>query len=253
MGFSNELDLNIYKKGINNEDVKIIQYALKKEGVFTYDSITSYYGNITKNAVITFQKRYGLTPDGIVGSKTIDKMENLGLLEGHDTLQVSRGNVQRGYGAYLDWWSQVRHMLERNQTILTVQDLTTKLRFKVKVTAGSNHADVETLTLEDTKMMKNIWGGFSWERRPVLVMFNGQTIAASMTAMPHAGVEDKPAGKHVDNRSDGYGYGYNYDFVKGNDMSGHVDIHFKNSTRHKDDKQDNKHQEAIKKAAGIIE
>ncbi len=134
---------------------------------------------------------------------------------------------------------------------MTVQDFETGLQFKVKYTAGSNHADVETLTHNDTNIMKKIWGGFSWERRPVLVFLNGRTIAASMTAMPHAGVEGKTAGQTVSGRSGGYGTGYNYDFVKGNGMSGHVDIHFKNSLRHKDNRQDSKHQSAIKKAAGL--
>jgi len=31
--------------------------------------------------------------------------------------------------------------------------------------------------------MKEIWGGFSWVRRPVIIKYNGRKIAASMTAM----------------------------------------------------------------------
>jgi len=42
--------------------------------------------------------------------------------------------------------------------------------------------DCETLTVKDTNIMKEIWGGFSWVRRPVIIKYNGRKIAASMTA-----------------------------------------------------------------------
>ncbi|MDK2917328.1 MAG: hypothetical protein PWQ37_61 [Candidatus Petromonas sp.] len=241
------LSLDFYEKGMNHPDVKIIQKALKRVGTFKEDAYTTHYGPATKKAVEGFQKKYGLTVDGVVGSSTIAKMKSLGLI----TYTVSRRTGNRRFGEYLDWWQNVKKMLKRNETILTIQDFETGLRFKVKVTAGSNHADVEPLTSTDTNIIKKIWGGFSWARRPVLVFLNGRVIAASMSAMPHAGREDKPAGKYVSDRSDGYGYGYNFDFVKNNGMSGHIDLHFRNSTRHKDDREDPKHQSAVKKAAGL--
>lgn len=244
--FIGSLSLTIYEKGMKHPEVKIIQQALKKCVDFNED-FTTYYGSTTEKAVKDFQKKYKLKADGVVGSSTIEKMKELGLV----TYKVSRGNVKRGYGEYLDWWKQVKKMLKRNKTILTIQDLETGLKFKVKYTAGSNHADVEALSKKDTSIIKKIWGGFSWERRPVLVALNGRRIAASMTAMPHAGVEGKTGGKYVSGRSGGYGYGYNFDFIKGNGMSGHIDLHFKNSQRHKDDKKDPKHQAAIKRAAGL--
>ncbi len=241
------LTMTAYKKGMNDSEVKILQNALKLAGTFKEDSTTSYFGPSTEQAVKDFQRKHNLTADGIAGGSTLEKLKTVGLV----TYNVSRSSAKRGYGENLDWWSQVEKILVRNKTTMTVQDFETGLQFKVKYTAGSNHADVETLTHNDTNIMKKIWGGFSWERRPVLVFLNGRTIAASMTAMPHAGVEGKTAGQTVSGRSGGYGTGYNYDFVKGNGMSGHVDIHFKNSLRHKDNRQDSKHQSAIKKAAGL--
>jgi hypothetical protein len=106
------------------------------------------------------------------------------------------------------------------------------------------------LTMSDTNIIKSIWGGFSWTRRPVIVSFNGRKIAASMTAMPHAGVDSAPAVSTVSNRSGDYGTGENLDAIKKNGMDGVIDIHFLNSTRHKDNKPDPEHQAAILKAAG---
>lgn len=240
------LTLGKYEKGMSHPEIKIIQQVLKQCGTFNEDGFTTYFGAVTEKSVKDFQKKYGLKADGIVGGATLEKMKSLGYV----TYTVSRGAVMRGVGEYLEW-TTVKKMLKRNETVLTVKDKATGVQFKVKVTSGSNHADVETLTKNDTNIMKKAWGGFTWERRPVLVYLNGRTIAASMTAMPHAGVESKTAGKYVSNRSAGYGYGYNFDFVKGNGMSGHVDIHFKNSRRHKDNKKDSKHQAAVKVAAGL--
>ena len=57
----------VYKKGSRGDVVKQIQHALglKADGIF---------GEITKNAVIKFQKENGLNPDGIVGKKTLNAL-----------------------------------------------------------------------------------------------------------------------------------------------------------------------------------
>ena len=86
----------------------------------------------------------------------------------------------------------------------------------------------------------------------MIVHFNDKHIAASMTAMPHAGVDSVEGGKYTEWRSDGYSAGTNYDYVKENGMDGHVDIHFAGSKRHKDGAVDPKHQECVKIAAGKI-
>jgi hypothetical protein len=115
---------------------------------------------------------------------------------------------------------------------------------------GTNHADTEALTKEYTAIIKSIWGGFSWDRRPIILTIGGKRYAASMSAMPHAGLDAAPAYSVVDNRSEGYGRGENLDVIKGNGMDGHFDIHFLNSTRHKDGQEDPEHQAAVLKAAG---
>lgn len=155
------------------------------------------------------------------------------------------------YGEYLDWWTEAQYVIPVN-SVFEVVDFYTGRSFFAKRTTGSNHADCETLTAQDTQKMKDIWGGtLSWVRRPVIIRINGRKIAASMTSMPHAGNDAAPGGSYTTWRSGDYGPGDNLDWVKGNGIDGVFDIHFLNSTRHADGQIDPEHQANIKIAAGI--
>lgn len=149
----------------------------------------------------------------------------------------------------VDWWKSGRNIFSIG-TVAEVTDLYTGKTFKVKRTMGTNHADSEAVSKKDTEIIKSIWGGFSWARRPIILTINGKKYAASMSAMPHAGLDSAPLNAIVNNRAGGYGRGENLDAIKGNGMDGHFDIHFLNSTRHMDGKKDPEHQAAILKAAG---
>lgn len=61
------------KMGSRGQEVKNIQTRLKNWGYYT-GSIDGIYGTATKNAVIKFQKKNGLTVDGIAGPKTLEKI-----------------------------------------------------------------------------------------------------------------------------------------------------------------------------------
>lgn len=151
-------------------------------------------------------------------------------------------------GEVLDWWKSARYVF-RIGDVAQVTDIKTGKTFKIKRTMGTNHADCEALTSKDTQIIKSIWKGFSWDVRPVIISVRGKNLIASMSAMPHAGVDSAPAYQTVSRRSGGYSRGENLDVVKGNGMDGHFDVHFLNSTRHKDGKEDPRHQSAIAWAA----
>ncbi len=55
----------------------------------SYNSATwsDYFDNETRNAVVSFQKKYNLGLDGVVGPKTLAKLEELGLLKTEDMTQ----------------------------------------------------------------------------------------------------------------------------------------------------------------------
>lgn len=237
----------ILKYGMKNTYVTTLQYDLKKLGFFSATP-TGYFGTITKNSVIRFQKKYGLTSDGIVGPWTYYKIDRL-LGRSGAVLPTSRsGELNRSL--LLPWFGNAENVFYRGADAKVI-DVDTGLVFNVRRTYGYNHADCETLTASDTSIMKKIYGGnWSWARRAVIVITNGKKIAASMAGMPHAGREDLQGDIWVNDwRSEGYGAGYNLDKIKGNYMSGHFDIHFLGSKTHATNKVDSAHQEMVYKAA----
>lgn len=278
----------ILKKGSKGNEVTTVQTTLKDMGYYTYSKITGYYGSVTETAVKRFQKENGIAADGIIGKRTmsllnaLDKKRaeaelparTLSMVSSESTEgtkdSASTGNTASTADATaasgsaicainsspdssgaLDWYTQVRYLWNRGEDAV-VTDVETGLSFQVKRTYGTNHADVEPLTKEDTAVIKEIWGGFSWERRAVIVQINGYTIAASMTAMPHAGLDSKSADHYVSGRSEGYGWGVNLDKVKNNGCNGVMDIHFKNSRTHTTNIVQKSQQDMVKKAAAFL-
>lgn len=131
-------------------------------------------------------------------------------------------------GELLDWWTEAQYVFPIGKTA-KVTDIQTGQSWNLKRTTGAFHADCEPLTAQDAEIMKKIWGGaYSWAVRPVIVEVDGRRLAASVSSMPH-----------------------DIEMIKDNNFDGHHDVHFLNSTRHKDSLIDPQHQEAIKIAAAV--
>lgn len=60
--------------GMKGEDVRQLQTDLKKLGYFTFYTVTDYFGENTKKAVIKFQKANGLNAEGFFGPLTRAKL-----------------------------------------------------------------------------------------------------------------------------------------------------------------------------------
>jgi peptidoglycan hydrolase-like protein with peptidoglycan-binding domain len=241
----------ILKKGMSGSAVSSLQSNLKKFGFFTAD-VTGYYGSITVSAVKSFQKKYNLSADGIAGSKTLTQINKL--LTAKSTNVSRSGSSVRTTagqeGGYLAPWFDVASKVFSIGSVATVYDIDTGLTFRIKRAYGYNHADSETLTAEDTKIMKKIFGGeWSWSRRAVIINVDGRKMAASIAGMPHAGNDSYPANTYVSSRSGGYSGGTNLDTVKNNGMDGHFDVHFSGSRTHGTNRVDEAHQSMVKKAA----
>jgi len=133
-----------------------------------------------------------------------------------------------GSGAALDWWTQVRHIFPRGMEV-SVTDVTTGRSFRMRRTGGRNHADSEPVTIMDAMTIRDIWGEWSWNRRPVIVEIDGQLIAASMNGMPHG-----------------------FDTIPGNGITGHLCIHFRHSWTHVGNRECMEHQAMVLRASGYI-
>jgi hypothetical protein len=127
----------------------------------------------------------------------------------------------------LDWFADDVSSLIPKKAVVTIKDVRTGKTFKGKRWSGVNHMDTEPLTAEDTAIMKSIYGGsWSWNRRPILILYKNHVYAASMNGMPHGTTT-----------------------ISNNNFDGHFCIHFKNSRTHGTNKVDAAHQKAVAIAA----
>lgn len=154
-------------------------------------------------------------------------------------------------GEIMDWFYEGQYVFPIGAKG-KVTDLETGKSFMIKRTIGANHSDTETLTSQDTKIMKEIFGGvWTWNSRPFILEVSGRRVAVSISGMPHAGVDGIAFLKNVNNRSGDWGYGPNYDSISDNNMDGHFDLYFLNCLRHKDSKVDSSHQQNVMIAGGL--
>lgn len=126
-----------------------------------------------------------------------------------------------------DWWtSGIASKFARGETAI-VTDVATGISWRVYRGGGTNHADVQPFTAEDTAAMKKACGSDygTWRRRAIWVTVDGQKYAASMNCMPHG---------------DGS--------IRNNNFDGHYCIHFTNSRTHGTNSVCSLHQAAIRKA-----
>ena len=127
----------------------------------------------------------------------------------------------------MDWWTSDIQKIFAKGVTATITDVDTGISWQEIRKAGTNHADIQPCTKEDTAKLKKVYGGsWSWKRRAVFVTINGVNYAASIHGMPHGGSS-----------------------VKGNNFPGHHCCHFLNSRTHGSNRVDENHQKMIQKAA----
>ena len=199
-------------KGSSGAKVLALQQALKLKGYYKAP-INSKYDDNTVSAVKAFQKANGLYADGIAGKNTIQKL--FGTAASNATYKTER----------LDWFNGGSRRMPNGATFM-VKDVLTGRTFSAQRLYGANHTDAEPLTKKDTATLLSVYGGhYSWNRRPVLIKYNGRVYAASMNGMPHGNA-----------------------LIKDNNWPGHFCIHFYGSKTHGTKKVDPGHQEAVKRA-----
>ena len=139
--------------------------------------------------------------------------------------RISGKVASTNIGVRMMHWDDVQRIFPKAASA-TVIDVKTGLRFQIRRLFGTNHADVEPLTVADTRTMKRALGGkWSWDRRPIVIEIGTSRIAASMNGFPH--------GKSTID----------------NGFPGHFCVHFLGSRLHSDDRSDKDHQAAVLQAA----
>ena len=78
----------VLRQGSKGNEVKEVQRRLKQWGYYS-GSVDGVFGNGTKAAVIAFQKKNGLTADGVVGKATY---KALGMTDSYNVLSGSNNN-----------------------------------------------------------------------------------------------------------------------------------------------------------------
>ncbi len=120
-----------------------------------------------------------------------------------------------------DWFDFMDEHFTKYETVRVI-DIWSETEYYVQRFGGYNHADVQTIDVENTEIFKKIYGGeWSWARRPVWVEIDGQFFAGSTNGMPH---------------------GFS---ILDNGEGGHTCIHFLNSKTHGTKRVDEKHQECV--------
>ena len=66
------------KLGSRGSSVATLQQQLIEKGYLKIANPTNYFGSLTRDAVIAFQKANKITPDGIIVPKTLALLNNLG-------------------------------------------------------------------------------------------------------------------------------------------------------------------------------
>ena len=202
------------RKGATGTPVKTLQTNLKKLGFYTA-YVDGSFGSTTERAVKAFQRKYGLTADGVAGSATLKKIESA-------VASASSGKITT---ERLDWFNGGKYVIP-NGAVFQIKDVSTGLIFSARRQSGGNHMDAEPLTAEDTAILKKINGGtFSWRRRAVLVKYNGHVYAASIYSEPHG-----------------------TNTILDNNFDGQFCLHFYGSKTHGTDRVDADHQKCVEQA-----
>ena len=202
------------RKGATGTAVKTLQTNLKKLGFYTA-YVDGSFGATTERAVKAFQKKYGLTADGVAGSATLKKIESA-------VASASSGKITT---ERLEWFNGGKYVIP-NGAVFQIKDVSTGLIFSARRQSGGNHMDAEPLTAEDTAILKKINGGtFSWRRRAVLVKYNGHVYAASIYSEPHG-----------------------TNTILDNNFDGQFCLHFYGSKTHGTDRVDADHQKCVEQA-----
>lgn len=174
-----------------------------------------YFGIQTFNAVKTFQRRNGLTADGIAGKQTLTKLNSSSALPASTLTQTvaARAAATQNSTAFhapaasevrnANWYSEIRSRAKLMPDVV-VYDPDTGLHYNLHMFSFGKHADAEPPTAADTATMNKICGVNKWTPHYMWVIFSDGRVYIAST----------------------HSHGHGVDHTSGNDLEGHICIHF---------------------------
>jgi len=218
--FTGESETRMLKSGMSGDAVTKAQTELKKRGFFI-GTVTGDYGPKTERAVKEFQAEAKIEVDGVIGARTME------LLYGNNNIRVTIATASQVKGrVQMTEWSKVNGIIPRGKQFKVI-DVRTGVSWMEQRLGGYLHIDAEPVTANDTQKLKSVYGGsWTWNRRPVWVIYGSYVFAASMNGMPHA--------------SESIG--------SGNNFNGHHCYHFYKSRTHGTNSLDSRHQACVLEA-----
>ena len=174
-------------KNSSGEEVRKLQKMLASLGFYSGNQ-TGNFGDKTRDAVVAFQKKMGLTADGIAGKRTLTAIN----------AQYKKGTISSGSGSssgssgssagdvlYQNFYNWRNNYA--NGEYCTVYDPATGYSWTLRIMTKDAHMDAEPATADDTAIMNKAFGGqVTWTAKPVWVTFaDGKTYIGSTHNVPH--------------------------------------------------------------------
>ena len=179
-----------YRQGDTGSGVKALQQMLIQKG-YLKGSADGIFGKMTAAAVTAFQKANNLTADGIAGKQTLAKLNGSSAsatatpAPSKNATGTVAGTPSASKVIYANWYTTVKSVC-RNYPYVTIYDFQTGISWQGHIFSLGAHADYEPLTANDTSKMLKVFGGNTWNPRPVWVIFaDGSVYLGSTHSNPH--------------------------------------------------------------------
>jgi len=190
-----------------------MQQRLKDLGYLT-SGVDGSFGLKTYSAVVAFQQRNSLAADGVAGPATLTKLysssalrEKQGITPAPVTPTPRPVNSFKAPRAdevrFANWYTEIRSRA-RSMPDVIIYEPVSGVHYNLHMFSFGKHADAEPPTAADTALMYQAIGYNTWTAKPVWVIFSDGRVYMAST----------------------HSHGHEVDHTSGNDLEGHVCIHF---------------------------
>lgn len=199
----------LFKTGDRGDAVKAMQQKLVTLGYLA--SADGVFGSATYQAVRAFQKKNGLSADGVAGAKTLEKLNSSSAVPAKALPTTAPTAVPAAVFRvpdpaevrYANWYSEIRDRAKLMPDVV-IYDPDSGLHFNLHMFSFGKHADSETPTAADTGILYQINGKDNWTPKYVWVIFSdGRVYIGSI-----------------------HSHGHEVDHTPNNGLNGHICLHF---------------------------